>query len=91
MNNYYNQPYIQYLDVENKVINTASWEYISVSLGTTYQQTAYIFDSSTDEHSGMVLAIKFVAGRPFASFGPSTYCHIETGVSNYNKLLPVTC
>lgn len=39
----------------------------------------------------MVLAIKFVAGTPFSSFYSTTHCHIEDGVSNYNKLKPVTC
>ena len=91
MNNYYNQPYIQYLDIENKVVSTTSWHYLSVSLGTTFQQTSYIFDSTTDEHSSMILAIKFVAARPFTSFASTTQCHIESGVSNYNKLVPVTC
>jgi hypothetical protein len=47
MNNYYGQPSIQYLDIENKIIGTTSWHYISVSLGSLYQSTT-LFDSTTD-------------------------------------------
>jgi hypothetical protein len=40
----------------------------------------------------MVLALEFVGGKPFSSFdGDTSKCHIETGVSNYNRLNPVTC
>ncbi len=39
----------------------------------------------------MILAIKFYSGRPFDSFYSTTHCHIESGVSNYDKLNPVTC
>lgn len=90
MNNYFGQPTIQYLDIENKVANTLSWHYLSVNLGSLSTSTL-MFDSSTDEHSDMVLAIKFVAGTPFNSFYSTTHCHVESGVSNYNPLKPVTC
>lgn len=90
MNDYYGQAYIQYLDIETKITNTLSWHYLSVSLRSMYSNSLQ-FDSTTDEHSDMILAFRFVAGTPFSSFYSTTHCHIEAGVSNYNKLKPVTC
>lgn len=89
-NNYFGQPSIQYFDIENKVVSTLSWHYISVNLGSLTANTLQ-FDSTTDEHSDMVLAIKFVAATPFTSFYSTTHCSVESGVSNYNPLKPVTC
>lgn len=39
----------------------------------------------------MILAIRFTSARPFNSFYSTTHCHIESGISNYDKLNPVTC
>lgn len=44
--NYYGTSYIQYYDIENKVVGTTSWHYLSVSLRTLYQSTT-LFDSSS--------------------------------------------
>lgn len=82
-------PTIQYLDLENRVAGAGpDWIYLSLQLGSLY--TSMNVDTQ-EEHSQMVLAIKFVTAPPHSSFYSTTHCHIESGVINYNKLTPITC
>lgn len=78
MSNYYGAPSVQYFDIERKIHGSSSWHYISINTNTisTAANKALIFDSSTDENSDMILAIRFVGTIPFSTFPSSTNCYI---------------